>query len=88
MALTARKIEMANRCWKQQHSNVNHMGWLGSALLFRQRCHTSVGESSKRIFQIHLAQSKLPAVSEQFEKSRKTIDICANCSEGVSVWKD
>jgi radical SAM protein with 4Fe4S-binding SPASM domain len=24
----------------------------------------------------------------ELKKSRKNIDICANCSEGVSVWKD
>lgn len=81
------KNKFANRCWKLWHANVITWDGLVVPCCFDKDAMHRLGnlknESFKKIWQ----NDNYKQFRSELMKSRKNIDICANCSEGESVWK-
>jgi len=80
--------ELHNHCWKLWHANVITWDGLVVPCCFDKDAQHKLGDlkttSSRKIW-------KSPAYNEfrrKLMKSRKEIDICSNCSEGLNIWKD
>ncbi len=81
------KNKLANRCWKLWHANVITWDGLVVPCCFDKDAMHRLGnlknESFKKIWQ----NDNYKQFRGNLLQSRKNIDICANCSEGTSVWK-
>jgi MoaA/NifB/PqqE/SkfB family radical SAM enzyme len=73
------KNKLANHCWKMQHANVITWDGLVVPCCFDKDAMHQLGNLKNQTFK---------QFRSELMKSRKNIDICANCSEGASVWKD
>ncbi len=82
------KNKLANRCWKQQHSNVITWDGLVVPCCFDKDASHQLGNLQDQSFKAIWRNQQYQQFRSDLKKSRKTIDICSNCSEGVSVWKD
>ncbi len=82
------KNKMANRCWKLQHSNVITWDGLVVPCCFDKDATHRLGNLKNESFKNIWHNSNYKQFRAELMKGRKNIDICANCSEGVSVWKD
>lgn len=82
------KGKMDNHCWKLWHGSV--MTWDGriNPCCFDKDSTHELGQFGDRSFKDIWENGKYTSFREQLSKSRKSIDICRNCSEGLSVWKD
>jgi len=81
------KNSLQNHCWKLWHANVITWDGLVVPCCFDKDAIHQIGDLQKQSFkQIwnneHYKQFRASLIS-----SRKNIDICANCSEGLSVWE-
>lgn len=81
------KNSLQNHCWKLWHANVITWDGLVVPCCFDKDAIHQIGNLQKQSFkQIwnneHYKQFRASLIS-----SRKNIDICANCSEGLSVWE-
>ena len=81
------KNKMANKCWKLWHANVITWDGLVAPCCFDKDAAHQLGnlknESFKKIWQ----NNEYKKFRSSIMKSRKNIDICSNCSEGISVWQ-
>lgn len=82
------KNKLANRCWKLQHANVITWDGLVVPCCFDKDATHQLGNLKTQSFKDIWHNDNYKQFRSQLMKSRKNIDICANCSEGVSVWKD
>jgi radical SAM protein with 4Fe4S-binding SPASM domain len=82
------KNKLANRCWKMQHANVITWDGLVVPCCFDKDAMHQLGNLKTQSFKEVWNNDNYKQFRGQLMKSRKNIDICANCSEGVSVWKD
>jgi radical SAM protein with 4Fe4S-binding SPASM domain len=82
------KNKLANRCWKMQHANVITWDGLVVPCCFDKDAMHQLGNLKNQSFKAIWQNDNYKQFRAQLMKSRKNIDICANCSEGVSVWKD
>ncbi|MEP6711061.1 MAG: radical SAM/SPASM domain-containing protein [Ferruginibacter sp.] len=82
------KNKLANRCWKLQHSNVITWDGLVVPCCFDKDAMHQLGNLKNESFKNIWHNSNYKQFRGELMKGRKNIDICANCSEGVSVWKD
>ncbi len=80
--------KMANRCWKMQHANV--ITWDGRVVpcCFDKDANHQLGNLHTQSFKEIWHNENYRQFRSALLKSRKNIDICSNCSEGVSVWRD
>ena len=80
------KSTMRSRCWKMWHSNV--ITWDGKVVpcCFDKHASHVMGDLSEGSMQEIWKNKKYAAFREELSKSRKNIDICSNCSEGLKVW--
>lgn len=81
------KNRLANRCWKLQHSNVITWDGLVVPCCFDKDAMHRLGNLKTQSFKEIWHNDNYKQFRSDIMKSRKNIDICANCSEGVSVWK-
>jgi len=81
------KNKMANRCWKLQHANVITWDGLVVPCCFDKDATHQLGNLKTQSFKEIWQNDNYRQFRNELMKSRKNIDICANCSEGVSVWK-
>ena len=81
------KNKMANRCWKLQHANVITWDGLVVPCCFDKDATHQLGNLKTQSFKEVWHGDNYKQFRSELKKSRKNIDICANCSEGVSVWK-
>ncbi len=81
------KNKLANQCWKLWHSNV--ITWDGMVVpcCFDKDASHPLGNLSNQSFKKIWQNKQYKQFRSSIMKSRKNIDICANCSEGVSVWQ-
>ena len=84
----AAKNKLANRCWKLQHANVITWDGLVVPCCFDKDATHQLGNLRQQSFKEIWHNTNYKQFRRELKKSRKNIDICANCSEGVSVWKD
>ena len=82
------KNKMANHCWKLQHANVITWDGLVVPCCFDKDATHRLGDLTKNSMKEIWQSKDYKEFRSQLMKSRKNIDICANCSEGMSVWKD
>jgi len=82
------KNKLANRCWKMQHANVITWDGLVVPCCFDKDAMHQLGNLKNQSFKEIWHNDNYRQFRNELMKSRKNIDICANCSEGVSVWKD
>ncbi|MEP7141644.1 MAG: radical SAM/SPASM domain-containing protein [Ferruginibacter sp.] len=82
------KNKLANRCWKMQHANVITWDGLVVPCCFDKDAMHQLGNLKNQSFKEVWNNDNYKQFRGELMKSRKNIDICANCSEGASVWKD
>ena len=82
------KNKLANRCWKMQHANVITWDGLVVPCCFDKDATHQLGNLKNQSFKEIWHNQNYRQFRSDLMKSRKNIDICANCSEGVSVWQD
>ncbi len=82
------KNKLANRCWKLQQGNVITWDGLVVPCCFDKDATHQLGNLKTQSFKEVWNNDNYKQFRNDLFKSRKNIDICANCSEGVSVWKD
>jgi radical SAM protein with 4Fe4S-binding SPASM domain len=81
------KNKLANRCWKLQHANVITWDGLVVPCCFDKDATHQLGNLKTQSFKEIWHNDNYKQFRNELMKSRKNIDICANCSEGISVWK-
>lgn len=81
------KNKMANHCWKLQHANVITWDGLVVPCCFDKDATHRLGDLKNQSFKEIWRNAPYQKFRSDLMQSRKNIDICANCSEGVSVWK-
>src|SRR5436190_10716220 len=82
------KNKMANRCWKLQHANVITLDGLVVPCCFDKDATHQLGNLKNQSFKEVWNNDNYKQFRSELMKSRKNIDICANCSEGLTVWED
>ena len=81
------KNKLANHCWKLQHANVITWDGLVVPCCFDKDAMHQLGNLKNQSFKEIWKNDNYKQFRTELMKSRKNIDICANCSEGASVWK-
>ena len=81
------KNKFANRCWKLWHANVITWDGLVVPCCFDKDAMHRLGNLKNESFKQIWQNDNYKQFRSELMKSRKNIDICANCSEGESVWK-
>lgn len=82
------KNKMANHCWKLWHANVITWDGLVVPCCFDKDATHQLGNLKKQSFKEIWQNDNYKQFRSELMTSRKNIDICANCSEGISVWKN
>jgi radical SAM protein with 4Fe4S-binding SPASM domain len=82
------KNKLANQCWKLWHANVITWDGLVVPCCFDKDAMHQLGNIKNESFKNIWNNSNYKQFRSELMKSRKNIDICSNCSEGASVWKD
>jgi radical SAM protein with 4Fe4S-binding SPASM domain len=82
------KNKLANHCWKLWQANV--ITWDGMVVpcCFDKDASHRLGNLKNQSFKEIWHNDNYKQFRKELMTSRKNIDICANCSEGMSVWKD
>lgn len=80
------KNKMPNHCWKMWHGNV--ISWDGKVLpcCFDKDARHQVGDLHHSSMQEIWKNKNYSKFRSELMQSRKNIDICANCSEGLRIW--
>lgn len=82
------KNKLANHCWKMQHANVITWDGLVVPCCFDKDAMHQLGNLKTQSFKEIWKNDNYKQFRSELMRSRKNIDICSNCSEGASVWKD
>jgi radical SAM protein with 4Fe4S-binding SPASM domain len=82
------KNKLANHCWKLWQANVITFDGLVVPCCFDKDAAHRLGNLHLQSFKEIWHNDNYKQFRKELMTSRKNIDICANCSEGVSVWKD
>jgi len=82
------KNNLLNECWRMWQGCV--ITWDGKVVpcCFDKDATHQLGNLKNQSFKEVWNNDNYKQFRSELIKSRKNIDICANCSEGVSVWKD
>ena len=82
------KNRLANHCWKLWQANVITWDGLVVPCCFDKDAAHRLGNLQMQSFKEIWRNDNYKQFRKELMTSRKNIDICANCSEGISVWKD
>ncbi len=82
------KNKLTNRCWKLWHANVITWDGLVVPCCFDKDAAHRLGNLKTQSFKQVWNNDNYKQFRRELMTSRKNIDICSNCSEGVSVWQD
>ncbi len=82
------KNKMVNRCWKLWHANVITWDGLVVPCCFDKDAMHQMGDLKSGSFKTIWKSVAYKKFRASLMTGRKNIDICSNCSEGASVWKD
>jgi radical SAM protein with 4Fe4S-binding SPASM domain len=82
------KNKLANHCWKLWQANVITWDGLVVPCCFDKDASHQLGNLENRSFKEIWHNDNYKQFRKELMSSRKNIDICSNCSEGISVWKD
>jgi len=80
------KNKLENNCWKMWHACV--ITWDGKVVpcCFDKDASHQLGDLEQDSFNAVWNGKQYNTFREKLMRSRKEIDICANCSEGTKVW--
>lgn len=80
------KHKISNHCWKMWHSNV--ITWDGKVVpcCFDKDADHQLGDLGTADLRAIWGSANYTKFRKDLMKSRKNIDICSNCSEGLKVW--
>jgi radical SAM protein with 4Fe4S-binding SPASM domain len=81
------KSGLKNHCWKLWSANVITWDGLIVPCCFDKDAAHQLGNLKEQSFKEIWHNDKYLFFRQALLKSRKNIDICANCSEGLSVWE-
>lgn len=81
------KNGLANRCWKLWHANVITWDGLVVPCCFDKDATHRLGDLKKDSFRRIWQSREYKQFRASLMQSRSQIDICSNCSEGLSVWQ-
>ncbi|MEO8860359.1 MAG: radical SAM/SPASM domain-containing protein [Ginsengibacter sp.] len=82
------KNKLANHCWKLWQANVITWDGLVVPCCFDKDAAHQLGNLENQSFKEIWHNDNYKQFRKELMSSRKNIDICSNCSEGVSVWRD
>lgn len=84
---TSIRSSMKNHCWKLWHANV--ITWDGMVVpcCFDKDAMHRLGNLRTQSFKEIWNNENYRQFRSELTISRKNIDICANCSEGLTVWE-
>lgn len=85
---TIAKNKLANHCWKLWQANVITWDGLVVPCCFDKDATHQLGNLKMESFKEIWTNDNYKQFRKELMTSRKNIDICSNCSEGMSVWKD
>ncbi|MCO5241376.1 MAG: SPASM domain-containing protein [Chitinophagaceae bacterium] len=80
------KNKLNNHCWKLWHANVITWDGLVVPCCFDKDAMHRLGNLKNQSFKEIWQNAEYKQFRAALMKSRKNIDICANCSEGTKVW--
>lgn len=82
------KSGLKNYCWKLWHANVITWDGLVVPCCFDKDAMHQLGNLKTQSFRETWKNSNYHQFRTELLNSRKNIDICSNCSEGLSVWEE
>lgn len=82
------KSGLNNHCWKLWHANVITWDGLVVPCCFDKDATHQLGNLKMQSFKETWHNDNYKQFRRELMTSRKNIDICANCSEGLKVWED
>lgn len=85
---TISKSSLQNHCWKLWHANVITWDGLVVPCCFDKDAMHQLGNLKMQSFKDIWKNDNYKQFRKEIMASRKNIDICANCSEGLKVWED
>lgn len=85
---TVSKSGLGNHCWKLWHANVITWDGLVVPCCFDKDAMHQLGNLKSQSFKAIWKNENYKSFRNALSTSRKNIDICANCSEGLRVWED
>lgn len=84
---TTVKNGLSNHCWKLWHANVITWDGLVVPCCFDKDAMHQLGNLRKQSFTEIWHNENYRQFRHELMTSRRNIDICANCSEGLKVWE-
>jgi radical SAM protein with 4Fe4S-binding SPASM domain len=84
----APKNKLQNHCWKLWHANVITWDGLVVPCCFDKDAMHQLGNLKMQSFKQVWQNDNYKQFRKELMTSRKNIDICANCSEGLKVWEE
>ncbi|MBA4196979.1 MAG: radical SAM protein [Chitinophaga sp.] len=85
---TVSKSGLQNHCWKLWQGNVITWDGLVVPCCFDKDAMHRLGNLKTQSFKAIWNNDNYKQFRKELMTSRKNIDICSNCSEGLSVWED
>ncbi len=82
------KSGLGNHCWKLWHANVITWDGLVVPCCFDKDATHQLGNLKTQSFKETWHNDNYKQFRRELLTSRKNIDICANCSEGLTVWEN
>jgi len=82
------KSGLNNHCWKLWHANVITWDGLVVPCCFDKDAMHRLGNLKTQSFKEVWNNDNYKQFRKELMTSRKNIDICANCSEGLKVWEE
>jgi radical SAM protein with 4Fe4S-binding SPASM domain len=82
------KSGLSNHCWRLWHANV--ISWDGIVVpcCFDKDAMHQLGNLNNQSFKEIWKNNNYLQFRNELSISRKNIDICSNCSEGLRVWEE
>jgi radical SAM protein with 4Fe4S-binding SPASM domain len=78
---------MPDYCWKMWHSQVITWNGLVVPCCFDKDAQHPMGNLNEQSVPEIWESKNYEEFRQELLKSRKNIDICSNCSEGIKVWQ-
>jgi radical SAM protein with 4Fe4S-binding SPASM domain len=82
------KSGLSNHCWKLWHANVITWDGLVVPCCFDKDAMHQLGNLKNQSLKQIWNNDNYKQFRKELMTSRKNIDICSNCSEGLKVWED
>lgn len=82
------KSGLQNHCWKLWHANVITWDGIVVPCCFDKDAMHHLGNLKMQSFKDVWHNANYQQFRKELMSSRKNIDICSNCSEGLRIWQD